>query len=244
MSFKRFKMPGLSARVALDGPENGFTLVEFLISILMTSLIVSAIYSIFRVQTHSVKLQENRLEAQEYTRNVLDIMVREIRNAAYNPLGVTSGASCGGGVVAGAPAIITATSTAITFTYDFRGSVASSDPDGDCNDPNEELTYQYESPGPQNCASGFGDVTRRAKDESGTTVTQPLTDCNVPTGGFTLAYFVQNSSTAMSPIVVANIQRVQITLTVQSKNPDQQFGGQLNATMTSNADLRNRGLPS
>jgi len=87
MSFKRFKMPGLSARVALDGPESGFTLVEFLISILMTSLIVSAIYSIFRVQTHSVKLQENRLEAQEYTRNVLDIMVREIRNAAYNPLG-------------------------------------------------------------------------------------------------------------------------------------------------------------
>ena len=244
MSVKKFKISALSPRVALDGPESGFTLVEVLVSILMTSLIVSAIYSIFRVQTHSVKLQENRLEAQEYTRNVLDIMIREIRNAAYNPLGATLGASCGGGVLPGAPAIITATGTAITFTYDFRGSAASSDPDGDCNDPNEEITYQYESPGPQNCVSGFGDVTRGAKDEGGSFATQPLTDCNVATGGFTLTYYVQNSSTAMSPIVAANVQRVQVTLTVQSKNPDQQFGGQLNATMTSNADLRNRGLPS
>lgn len=222
----------------------GFTLVEMLISMLMTSFLIVAIYSIFRVQTHSVKLQERRLEAQEYARSVLDMMVREIRNAAYNPLGATLGASCGGGIVPGAPAIITATSTAISFTYDFRGSAASSAADGDCDDPSEEITYQYESPGPQNCAAGFGDITRRAKNDSLAFVTEPLTDCNVPTGAFTLAYFVQNSSTAMSPIVAANIQRVQITLTVQSKNLDQQFGGQLNATMTSNADLRNRGLPS
>ena len=146
--------------------------------------------------------------------------------------------------MAGAPAIITATGTAITFTYDFRGSAASSDPDGDCDDPNEELTYQYESPGPQNCASGFGDVTRRGKNDALAFVTQPLTDCNVPTGGFTLTYYAQNFTTAMSPIDAPTVQRVQVTLTVQSKNPDQQFGGQLNATMTSNADLRNRGLPS
>src|SRR3989304_7205863 len=95
----------LLMRLGRRGSERGFSLVEMLISMLLTSLIVTAIYSIFRVQTHSVKVQENRLEAQEYARSVVDIMVREIRNAAYNPLSVTSGAAdCFGVGSPGAPA--------------------------------------------------------------------------------------------------------------------------------------------
>lgn len=244
------RLPPHAARLSspkslrLASPK-GFTLVEMLVSILITSLIVVAIYSIFRVQTHSVKVQENRLEAQEYARSVLDIMVREIRNAAYNPLSATSGADCGGVGVTGAPAVLTATASSISFTYDFRGTTSGSDPDGDCNDPNEVITYQFLSPGPQSCATGLGDILRTAKPEGGSTaVTEPLTDCNVPstTDGFALAYYAQSSGTAMTSIVLANIQRVGISLTVQSKRPDVEFGGQLNAQMTSNADLRNRGL--
>lgn len=215
-------------------------MVELLVSMLITSLMVVAIYSIFRVQTHSVKIQENRLEAQEYARSVLDIMVREIRNAAYNPLAVAAvpgGADCLGLGLPGAPAVLTATDTAVSFSYDFRGTASGSDPDGDCNDPNEVITYQYQSPGPQSCATGFGDITRTAKNEAGTTVTEPLTDCNAT--AFSLAYFDGLGSVTAVP---ADIKRVQINLTVQSKRPDVQFGGQLNAVMTSNADLRNRGL--
>jgi prepilin-type N-terminal cleavage/methylation domain-containing protein len=226
-----------ASRLTADG---GFSLVELLISMLVTSLMVVAIYSIFRVQTHSVKIQENRLEAQEYARSVLDITVREIRNAAYNPLGATLGADCLGLGLPGAPTVLTATGTSVRFSYDFRGTASGSNPDGDCNDPNEVITYQYQSPGPQSCPSGFGDITRTAKNEAGTTVTEPLTDCNVT--AFSLAYYAQSSGSPMSPVVTANIKRVQINLTVQSKRPDVQFGGQLNASMTSNADLRNRGL--
>lgn len=224
MSVKRFKVQGLSARAALHGSESGFTLVELLISILMTSLIVVAIYSIFRVQTHSVKLQESRLEAQEYARSVLDIMIREIRNAGYFPVGActTTPANTNG--------IITADSQTFQFVYDANAA-------NGCADTDENVTYAFSTTG---CSAGFGNVTRK----EGGNAAQSLTDCNVPTDGFTLTYYAQNSTTAMSPIVLANIQRVQVTLTVQSKNPDQQFGGQLNATMTSNADLRNRGLPS
>ncbi len=42
---------------------------------------------------------------------------------------------------------------------------------------------------------------------------------------------------------LAAIQRVKITVTGHSKNPDADFGGQLISTMTSNVDLRNIGLP-
>ena len=45
------------------------------LTILLSSIVMGAIYSVYRVQTHSMKVQENRMEAQEYARSVLDLMV-------------------------------------------------------------------------------------------------------------------------------------------------------------------------
>lgn len=240
--------------------KKGFTIVELLVSILLTSIIMGAVYSVYRVQTHSAKIQENRLEAQEYARSVLDMMVREIRNAAYNPLAI-SAAALGTGCGAfgnGAPGVVTATDTSIRFTYDFQGTTppAPPGPDGDCNDADEDITYAFD---PTGCPTGFGNITRKA----GSGAAQALTDCNVPTGAsnFSFAYYPQQTSgTAPAPFCASlgdpagcsgdlvlnltNIQRILISLTVQSKNPDAEFGGQLTATVASNADLRNRGLPS
>lgn len=219
--------------------QKGFTIIELLVSVLLTSMIMGAIYSVYRVQTHSAKVQENRLEAQEYARAVLDMMVRETRNAAYNPLGTSSGNNCAGGS-AGTPSVVTATATSFRFTYDFQGTTAGSVSNGHCDNADEDITYQYQAPGPQNCPAGFGDVTRTA---NGTT--EPLTNCNVT--AFSLTYYPKDSTTAYAtPVASGNlgiIKRVSISLTVRSKNPDAQFGGQLDANMTSNADLRNRGLP-
>jgi Tfp pilus assembly protein PilW len=211
----------------------GFTLVELLVSMLFTFILLSVIYSVYRVQAHAVKIQEKRQEAQEYARAVLDIMVREFRNGGYNPLQTSSGANCAGTPTAGTPGAVSATSTLFKFTYDYRGS--SSSPDGDCNDTEEEITYEYQTPGPQSCPSGKGDIVRTANGTS-----EILTDCNVT--GLTFAYYAVDSATAMSPVVVGNIQRVKVTLTVESKNPDGEFGGQMTSTVYSNIDLRNRGL--
>jgi prepilin-type N-terminal cleavage/methylation domain-containing protein len=213
----------------------GFTMIELLVSMVLSLVTVASVYAVYRVQAHTLNVQQNRQIAMDYARGVVDTMVREIRNAGANPLGVSSGANCAGSPTAGLPGVVTATSTSFKLTYDYRGSAAGSLPDGNCDDPDEEVTYQYQIPGPQNCASGTGDITRTA---NGTT--EPLTDCNVT--AFSLSYYAQNSSTAMSPVVVTDIQRVQLTVTVQSKHPDGQFGGQLTSTISSNIDLRNRGL--
>lgn len=214
--------------------ERGFTIVELLVSILLTAIIMGAIYSVYRVQTHSAKVQESRLEAQEYARSVLDFMVREIRNAAYNPLGAVAGTGCGGGIP-GAPSVVSATATSIRFTYDFENTGGTSFvPDGKCDGPDEDITYTYDTSG---CPSGYGNVTRNGSSN-------PLTNCNVTS--FDLRYFKQDGTELSRPVTteLSNIQRVLITVTVKSLNPDTEFGGQLTATMTSNADLRNRGLPS
>lgn len=205
-------------------PQAGFTLVELLISVLLTSIIMGAIYSVYRVQTHSAKVQEMRQEAQEYARSVLDIMVREIRNAGYKPVAVALHplTPCDDGTNKG---VYTATAVKFEFRYDI-------DADGDCLEPNERITYEYDSTNKN--------LTRAADGAAA----QSLTDGNVTS--FDLKYFKQDATEIARPVSAANlplIQRVLITLTVQSKNPDAQFGGQLDAQMTSNADLRNRGLP-
>jgi prepilin-type N-terminal cleavage/methylation domain-containing protein len=200
---------------------NGFTLVEFLVAILLTAILMGGVYSVYRVQTRTVKAQESRLEAQDYARTVLDIMVREIRNAMHDPTGITSGTDCAGnGNPPGVPGIVVATAQTLQFTLDADG-------DGDCDGPNEDITYTYNA--------GTQEITRAV--DGGTA--QNLTNGNAT--GLQFTYFAQDSVTAMSPIITANIQRVQIALTIQSQSPDTEFGGGiLNATMTSNADLRNR----
>lgn len=230
---KQFKAQGSTLHVASRTSQAGFTLVELLVSILLTSIIMGAIYSVYRVQTHSVKAQENRLEAQEYARSVLDMMVREIRNAGYAP----TGAVCAGVLVADAQRL--------QFTYDANAN-------GLCTDDNETIEYAYNST--------TKNITRATNILGSTTLgsAQDLTDGNATALQFT--YYPQDCSNNFSNPVgggaaacpagaggnagtLAAIQRVSASITVQSKKPDTEFGGQLNATMTSNADLRNRGLP-
>jgi len=196
---------------------------------------LAVVQRVFQSQVRTLSVQQNRQDVEEYARSVMDMMGREMRMAGYNPTRTNSGSNCAGSPTAGTPGVVTATSTLFKFTIDSRGAASGSSPDGDCNDPDEEITYEYQSPGPQACPSGIGDIIRTA---SGTS--EPITDCNVQ--GLSLTYYEQNSATAMSPIVVASIQRVKITLTVKSKNPDQVFGGQLISSVYSNITLRNRGL--
>ena len=88
---------------------------------------------------------------------------------------------------------------------------------------------------------------------------QPLTDGNATAVQF-VYYPQQTSGTAPAPycfsagnpsgcsgtlgLSLMNVQQIRISLTVQSKSPDVQFGGQPNVTMSSSADLRNHGLSS
>ncbi len=194
----------------------GFTLIELLVSALLSSIIVLATYSVYRFQMHSAKVQEKRLEAQEYARNVLDMMVREIRNTGYFPVGACTTPANTNGIVA-------ASDQSFQFVYDANAL-------NGCADPDENIKYAYVTTG---CSAG-GDIIR----DNGTA--SPLTECNVTS--LNLRYFQQDGTELTSPVNLANIQRVLITLTVQSKNPDVEFSGQLTATVTSNVDLRNRGL--
>ena len=207
--------------------EEGFTVIEFMVSIFLALIVMGVIYSVFRLQTRTLKSQEKRMEAQQYTRSVLNLMVREIRSVGHFPLGQCTAPANTDGI--------------IEADKDIFHFVTDANADDDCADANENIIYRFNTTG---CASGFGNITR----QDGASAAQALTDCNVPVaGGDSLfAYYQKDSTTAYAtPVASAdlgNIQRLLITATVESKNPDSEFGGASTAVMKSNVDLRNRGL--
>lgn len=209
-SFKPFKTFKTFSTAA------GSTLVELLLATLLTSAVMGAMYHVYRIQTHSVKLQEGRLEAQEYGRAALDLMVREMRNVGHFPVSASLGCTpLSGGIV---------TAAAQTFSFNLDA-----DGNGNCLGANEGITYAF---------SG-GNITRTA----GGGATESLTDGNVTALEF--RYFKQDSTELSRPVALTelpNIQRVSISLTVQSKKVDSEFGAPFVVTMNSNVDLRNRGL--
>ena len=203
--------------------HDGFTLIETVVAMFMMTITMAAFYTVYRMQTRSLKGQEYRLEAQQTARAALDFMVRELRNARYNPTGEEDGDDCGD-EADGKPGIVTATATTLHFSYD-----SSDPPDGDCDDVGENVRYSIAG----------NDITRTADGKE-----EELTDGNVATNGLTLAYFAEDNVTQLDSFPLnatdrARIKRVSITITINSKNPTDKFGGALTAEMKTNVDLRN-----
>ena len=204
--------------------QRGFTLIEVLVSMGFSLAVLASIYGLFRAQTHTVKGQESRMEAHEYAMSVLDTIVREIRNTGYFP---TSTACTNVGNTQG---IVTAAAQSYRLVYDTNA-------DGSCE---EDVSFTYDS-------------TNKNVLRNGTA----LTDGNATDVQFT--YFPQQSSSSTpAPYCVstgvpsgcsgtlsanlAAVQKVTVSITIQAKSPDTQYGGQSTITMTSSADLRNHGL--
>ena len=204
-----------------------------MVSTVLSLMVLAAIYGVLRSQTHTVKGQEQKMEAQEYALNVIDMIVREIRNTGYFP----GGTACGG--TASSAGIIAAGATSLQIVYDNNSQGAA------CNEM--VVTYTYDST--------TKDITRTVN--RGTA--ESITDGNVT--AFQLTYYPQQTSgTAPAPYCVSTnnpsgcsgtlssslalVQKITVAVTVQSKSTDTQFGGQATLTMSLNADLRNRGLQS
>jgi prepilin-type N-terminal cleavage/methylation domain-containing protein len=207
--------------------QKGFTLIELLVAMALSLVVLGGVYGVYRVQTHTVKAQEFKMEAQEYARNALDMMTREIRNLGFFP----TGAPCTDQVNTAGIVSVAAPATSIQFVYDYRGVNPADPADGDCNDAGENITYTYDA--------NTLDIVRTINDGNGP---QTLTAGNVTAVAF--RYFDTAGNEITIPAnVPANARRISITLTVQSLSTDVQFGGGQTVTMDSNVDLRNRCFP-
>jgi type II secretory pathway pseudopilin PulG len=90
--------------------EDGFTLVELLISILVSMVVLGAVSATFIIQNKSFSTQEQVVNAQEHARAALQLMTKELLMAGYDP---TGNADAG---------IEVAESDTVQFTMDTDGS--------------------------------------------------------------------------------------------------------------------------
>jgi type II secretory pathway component PulJ len=208
--------------------QSGFTVVELLVAMAMSLAILGAARTMYVLQAHTMKAQENQMEAEEYARVTLDTMAREIRNLGYFPKQTACPSP------ANTKGIVTATATSINFAYDADGN-------GDCAGSGENVTYTYDA--------AAKDISRTADGS-----TQTLTNGNV--SAFQLIYYPRKTGgTEPAPYCsstgvpsgcsgtlstnLGNIQRVYVSLTVDLKRTDARVGGQHSIAMNSSINLRN-----
>jgi type IV pilus assembly protein PilW len=126
--------------------DHGFTLVEMFIAMAVGCFVIAGMYIIQKSQQESGVLQEQVAVVQQNIRASKYMIVRELRMAGFDPTG-NSGA-----------AITLADANTISFTADIRGAGFGSNPDGDTNDPNENITYSLFD------CDGDGDLDLRRQD--------------------------------------------------------------------------------
>ena len=184
--------------------NEGFTLIELLVAITIGLVVMAGVSMTFRSQQTSYLIQEQVAGMQQNLRAAMYHMEREIRMAGCDP-SFNADAE-----------IITANADSINFTMDIRGTNDPSPPDGDLDDPNENVTYiHYDSDG-----DGVNDALGR---DTGGGV--ELIAANIDAVDF-LYYNGQDPPVAMNPaggnianISIPDIRAIEITLVARTARP-------------------------
>jgi len=177
--------------------SGGFTLLELLVAIGLSSIVVSGIYSTYYSQQKSYVRQTEVSAMQQNLRAAMYHMEREMRMAGYDP---TRRAGAG---------FQTANSTSVRFTTDLTDDSGTGAPDGDADDADEDITYSlYDSDG-----DGNSDLCKKVGAGSNQPVAQNIDALNI-------VYLDQNGNVTST---LSDIRSVQVSLLAKSGRRDQTY---------------------
>lgn len=137
-------------RVQKRSTVHGFTLVELLIGMLLTSLVGMAAYTVFISSSRSSMVQEDVTEAQQMVRASMNLLARDVRSAGFGLPDPPFFISIGGETHSSPVAIDNSSSGPDTITLlgggderfwldrDGDCSNTDSDPSNDCNLPDDD----------------------------------------------------------------------------------------------------------
>lgn len=115
-------------------PSAGFSLIELMIAMVITGIISAAMFSVFQAQVRGQTSQDVSLQMTQSVRTALGLMAFDIRMAGCDP---TEDADAG---------IELAADGELRLTMDIGGG-AQGEPDGDLDDPNEDIRYAINAGG-------------------------------------------------------------------------------------------------
>ncbi len=70
--------------------QNGITLIELLVALVICSIVVAGIYRVFVAQTRAYAVQDQVVEVQQNIRTAMEILLRDVRMAGYDSDSLTS----------------------------------------------------------------------------------------------------------------------------------------------------------
>ena len=227
--------------------QEGYTLVEMLVSIFVGMLIVAAIYAAVVSSQRSTANIEQKVVAGQDARAALELMAREIQMASYKPNYVTGmwidpGSCTTVSVNQNYWGIQTATSTSITVEADINdnGSVARS---GTPNiNPNEIITYTYDAENQYitretGCGGNMPFLGDRPTSGNPRTV-RVINTAEVPVFRYFDAQGAEITAAGL-PAGIPNIARIDITLWVETADIDVSSGQRRRMIYSTNVIPRN-----
>lgn len=182
-------------------------MTELLIAMVIAGIVMTAIYSVYSSQQKSYVTQEQAAAMQQSLRGAMFYVARDIRMAGCDP---TGNANAG---------IVTADATSIYFTKDTRGAAVGSPPNGNTDDPDEDITYSlYDAYG-----DGDNDLGRRVGAGNNQAVAE-----NIDALAFTYIFADGDAGlpdeTDADPTNDRNdIRSVQITIVARAERPDRGY---------------------
>jgi type IV pilus assembly protein PilW len=114
--------------------KKGFTLIELLIAMVVSSIVMASIYSVYRAQTESHRTQQLVVQMQQNMRAAMYLLEREIRMAGYSatdppaPAGFDQSFGGFGGAHAGSGATTDVSNVAFTVDSDDSGVIDTAAP--------------------------------------------------------------------------------------------------------------------
>ncbi|MFH0781166.1 MAG: PilW family protein [Pseudomonadota bacterium] len=210
--------------IAPSKNQTGFTLVELMIGLFISSLVMATVGMLYVNQSKIYSKLDDIAGIQQNLRGVLTILPMEIRLAGCDPTESH---------VAG---ILGATRTQLQFTRDIRGGVANSNiADGDVTDAEENIAYTLtardnitniavaaDNNGDGIVDSGganwnWGNTTPAlGRQTGGAGGFQPLAD-NIEALEFN--YILDDGTTTLTPPALNKIRSVQVSLLARATNP-------------------------
>lgn len=174
--------------------NSGFTLIELLVSMTIGLVVLAAVAKTFTVQTRQNNAEEQIAQMQQNVRAALDLMVREIQMAKYNPAGTAFPTGAYG---------VTYSSSQLEIKSDVSdGNGTISTAAGSV----EDIIYAFDS------------ANLRITRQLGTTGTADIVADNITS--FTFAYYDANGTAVTSSTNSGSIRKISITIVARTAKPD------------------------
>jgi prepilin-type N-terminal cleavage/methylation domain-containing protein len=237
--------------------ENGFTMIEMMVTAMIMVVVLMALYSIFDMSVRMFSVGSNKVEAAESARLGLEKMEREIR-AAY-PVDASDPAKgflffSANGVSPPAAAAMP-TASQITFGNELVGAVGTDTaPKILCGTPCEYITYKLtDDASNAPCTAPPPCTLRRVNTANASTTTgQPVVE-DVAINGLTFTYYESDASAANDQTTVPPLacrgtgttiaecedEIVKVLVSLQI-TVDQNARYEATQRLTTEIDLRNR----